>query len=784
MTGIQAPPAPERTVTTVASHGVAYLVHWLVILLLLSQAVISVLRPPDGVLAVGVVTGLICLVWATFCLGMGILRGHDADGADLPPPPWLGVITTAGCLVSFEVIRASFDLVGSWPAELMVAGLFVATVTVWTGPVGGGVTGIVVASIALLTAVGGDAQDPLLRTSLANAVPAISLVAAGFSVALALGALVRAAGRLEGNLDARDAVLVQERAVQAASQVAAEVERSLHDTALNTLETISAHGDHLPRADVAARCRSDHEQLSAWRREADLTDIDGVVAHLEAHARRVSLSLEVALVRASEDPADVLAPIPGPVLAALAGAGTEALTNVAKHSGGRTATLLVRTDEDGVQVFVADAGVGLARADEGFGITHSIRERMLSVGGQALTGQGPGGQGTVVLLEWHQRRPAVPEIGSDLLVGTAQVVLMVAVFLSSTAVALTVLGWSAYTHPWLALGAAVAPVLVAASAVERARSGYVVGAPEAVATCATYVLVGAVALLADPFCATLLGEGVMLDARVPMMAVLLLLAPRTGVLAAIVATVGLTNVAVALAWGDRLAVCGPGTAEYGIYILAILGAAWLFVRRIALLSTELADARAQAVGAQVRLRAELSVRAEEELWVADTLGSAQQLLDDIAEGRCDPGAPGTRAACAAEAGFLRALLAVGRAPMPLRRPARIWLRLLRAHHCRVLVRGSFERIEPPAETIGEVGGVIDALCALAPGASVTLSAWADPTPSVLLAAEGPALIRAEPHLVSRFDRFAVGAAREVGPDGVTLEWAWEPDRMPSAASSG
>ena len=562
------------------------------------------------------------------------------------------------------------------------------------------------------------------------------------------------------------------------------MERSLHDTALNTLETIGAHGDHLPRADVAARCRSDHQQLSAWRREADLTDIEGVAEHLEAHARRMAVSLEVSLVSGSEGSADPLPSIPGPVLAALAGAGTEALTNVAKHSGVRAATLLVRTDKDGVQAFVADAGVGLARADEGFGITQSIRERMLSVGGQALTGQGPAGQGTVVLLEWQQRRPAIPEIGSDLLVGTARIVLIVAVFLSGTAVALTVLGWSAYTHPWLALGAAVAPVLVAAPAVERARTGYQVGGPEIVATCATYVLVGAVALLADPFCATLLGEGVMLDARVPMMAILLLLAPRTGVLAAIAATVGVTHVAVALAWRDRFAVCGPDTAEYGIYELAILGAAWLFVRRIALLSAELDDARAQAVEAQVRLRAQLSVRAEEELWVADTLGSAQQLLDDIAEGRCDPSAPATRAACAAEAGFLRALLAVGRAPMSLRRPARIWLRLLRAHHCRILVRGSFERIEAPAETIGEMGGVIDAICALAPGASVTLSAWADPTPTVMLTAEGPALVRAEPQLVSRFERFAVGAAREVGPDGVTLEWAWEPDRMPSGAASG
>jgi hypothetical protein len=54
----------------------------------------------------------------------------------------------------------------------------------------------------------------------------------------------------------------------------------------------------------------------------------------------------------------------------------------------------------------------------------------------------------------------------------------------------------------------------------------------------------------------------------------------------------------------------------------------------------------------------------------------------------------------------------------------------------------------------------------------------------MLTAEGPALIRAEPQLVSRFERFAMGAAREVGPDGVTLEWAWEPGLAVSGAAAG
>jgi hypothetical protein len=61
----------------------------------------------------------------------------------------------------------------------------------------------------------------------------------------------------------RDAVLVQEQAVRAAAEVAAELERSLHGIALNTLETIAAHGNHLDPEPLARpvdrdRCRPQH----------------------------------------------------------------------------------------------------------------------------------------------------------------------------------------------------------------------------------------------------------------------------------------------------------------------------------------------------------------------------------------------------------------------------------------------------------------------------------------------------------------------------------------------
>ncbi len=795
MTATQAHPStpapvgpPERTLSSVAADGVAYLIHWLIILLLLGQAVTSVLRPPGGVLAVGVVSGLICLVWATFSLGMGILRGKRPDGSDQPPPGWLGVITAAGCLTSLVLLRVVAGTPGPWPAELLTAGLLAASITAWAGPLAGGAAAIVLGVLVLvvpLDEVVGDG-DELLRTSLASAVPAIALVAAGFSIALALWALGRAARGLQRNLDLRYEVLVREQAVREAAHVAAEVERSLHDTALNTLETISAHGDHLDPEVVAARCRSDRDQLSLWRQQADLLDLSDVVERLESHARRLGLDLESALVI---DPAEGPQPcaerrcVPAPVLAALARAGTEALTNVAKHAGVPRATLLVRHDPGGVQLFVADEGVGAEGAADGFGVARSIRERMESVGGEALTGPGPEGRGTVVLLEWRRKPSVGPELGSDLLAGTARIVLMVATFLAGTACALIVLGWPAYSRPWLALIGAVAPVIVAAVATERARNGHRIGASQVLAACATYFLVGAVALLADPYCASLLGEGVMLDARAPMMAVILLLAPRPGVLAAIVTTVGAAHLGAALAWSDRWALCGPDTAEAGVYVVAVLGASWLFVERIDRLSTELAVARDEAQEAQVRIGTQLSLRAEEEAWVADTLASAQGLLDDIAQGRRDPRAQATRTACGSEAEFLRALLAVGRAPLALRRPARIWLRLLHAHSCRVLLRGSLADLEVPGSTVGEIGGVIDMLCTQAPGASVTLSAWSDPSPSIMLAAAGPAVVGAGPALTSRVDRFAGGAWRDVDPEGITLEWAWRQPVPQSVAGS-
>jgi hypothetical protein len=106
--------------------------------------------------------------------------------------------------------------------------------------------------------------------------------------------------------------------------------------------------------------------------------------------------------------------LPGDVVAAFADAVREALTNVLRHSGERTATCRVSQLIGGVQVEVIDNGVGFrGEAPSRRGIAHSIVETLQAVGGSARVESHPGG-GTVVRLVWHADGPIQrPEPSKD-----------------------------------------------------------------------------------------------------------------------------------------------------------------------------------------------------------------------------------------------------------------------------------------------------------------------------------------------------------------------------------
>jgi signal transduction histidine kinase len=103
--------------------------------------------------------------------------------------------------------------------------------------------------------------------------------------------------------------------------------------------------------------------------------------------------------------------VPAPVVAAIANALREALSNVAAHAGTGEAWVEVSLQAPGrLQVTVRDLGAGFDPADidrTRLGLRRSIAERMADCGGQASIWSAPG-QGTVASLSWPGPDPAWP----------------------------------------------------------------------------------------------------------------------------------------------------------------------------------------------------------------------------------------------------------------------------------------------------------------------------------------------------------------------------------------
>ncbi len=760
----------------VTADSVAYFVYWLVILVLLSLALTSALGRWSAPVGVQVASSLSCMVWMAFCLTLGVLRGRRPDGRDAPPPAWLPVATTAGCLTSLVLLRSPTPVASPSTAELVVAGLLVASMAVWRGVGAGLLLGAVLSGLLLTAPLANPDPEILLRTPLATTVAGVVIMGAGLAAALAMEWLERGAQQLQASLDRRDEVLVRERAVGAAALVEAEVERALHDTALNTLETVAAHGAVLDPDVVVARCRSDVEQLSQWRSHSGFVGIGEVLSRLEEHAAHLQLEVAVRNVDVEANPIEV----PPVVLRAMTGAASEALTNVVKHSGSRSAAILVTHDHEEAHLLIVDEGIGMSAMDSpsGFGLVHSVAERMAQVGGSGTVAPGPRGVGTVVDLSWRPAPESPPHLAADLLLNTARVVSVLCAVVAGVTSLLTIVGWPALGHPWPALVASVVPALIAGWLMLEVRAGGQISVGHVLAVSAAYIGAGSTAILADPYCSSLVGEGGALDSRALMVATLLILAPRSWVLAAALGTVLVAHLGGAILWHAQWSGCGENTLGSALFVSAGLVAVWMFARRMDRLATTYGIIRRQEREAEVRIRSQLMLRAEEELWVADTLASAQELLSRLADRELPTSHPMTQALCGAEAGFLRGLLVVSRAPDELRRPARIWLRILRGAGCIIDVRGAFAECLPPPGVVGSVGGVLDTLAARAPRSRVTISAW--PTSpdemSLTVTATGIAVERGGAALADRVRAVSGDAWGDFEPETINLEWAWRQRR--------
>lgn len=186
------------------------------------------------------------------------------------------------------------------------------------------------------------------------------------------------AGAVMGLVRSADVAVARARARE-------EVGRTLHDGVLQTLALVQRRSAD---RELAGLARDQELDLRAFLR-GDRPTTDDLGAALRSAAayaeRRDGLQVEVLFV--DDDHPEVA----NLVVAALAGAVGEALTNAAKHGRATKATVFVDVDHE-VFCSVKDNGAGFdpATVVEGMGSTTSIRGRMEEVGGRTEIAGRPG----------------------------------------------------------------------------------------------------------------------------------------------------------------------------------------------------------------------------------------------------------------------------------------------------------------------------------------------------------------------------------------------------------
>ena len=206
------------------------------------------------------------------------------------------------------------------------------------------------------------------------------------AVRVELQQVERAAATTERRRDA--ALLARERA-----ELRGRWDSLVHDTVLACL-TLASRGQRDEAADVAREALRELRGVQA--------PVGDPAAAILAHAARLGLDLRL---DASEWPQGR----PGDALVV---AASEALTNVARHSGQRSAVVTTRSTDGVVQVVVSDQGRGFDPErvpEERLGIRHAIDASMRAVGGRADVRSSPG-NGTLVVLRTAAHDPGTGDV--------------------------------------------------------------------------------------------------------------------------------------------------------------------------------------------------------------------------------------------------------------------------------------------------------------------------------------------------------------------------------------
>lgn len=175
--------------------------------------------------------------------------------------------------------------------------------------------------------------------------------------------------------------------------------RALHDGPLRILTAIAGPGPAAhPDPTVRRQCAVSVNILRAAAPDetsGTLTDLSLALMEAGSSSAALGLRVEYHFTNLPENLAST-------VVEALRLASAEALSNVATHAGTTRARLTAMTSGDGgVTVAIVDQGKGFdpATTEFGYGIKHSIIDRMSEIGASAAVDSQPG-EGTRVDLRW------------------------------------------------------------------------------------------------------------------------------------------------------------------------------------------------------------------------------------------------------------------------------------------------------------------------------------------------------------------------------------------------
>ncbi len=668
--------ATRSTLTSLAAY-------WL-ILFAVAGALDLVL---DGSVEMAGVRQPLLLAW--FAAAVALLAARFAP-ARVRVPALLGIAVAlaAGTVVGRELT----GLVAPWVQITMLGGMLLVAVGFIGGP-----RPLLPASVLVVALVLAPQRiDEMVRdgSPVQIGVPfmeAMLIVGLGLLAALIRAVLLSSAAEADETSRQADAERADAVREQAAAEAVTQQMALLHDTALNTLDAIAlGSSQHVDRQ--RRRCIDDARRLAEVEPgRQPLTSLDAVGRRLTMRAEALGLSLTVEV---DDDPS--APPLPAPVAAALTGALEEALLNVDKHAGVREASAVLRQHGQSVSASVRDQGRGfdVAVRGVGSGLPYSVTQRMRAVGGDAVVTSEPG-SGTSVLVRWQAGAidPAAASGPISAVVRRLMVSLLLATMLFTTVVVLA--EWEAFERPWVTLGAGLllgAWGLLMTSVLQRERW---LPTPLAVVTVALACLAPFWTVAADQYCSSSFGGVGWVDARIPLI-VLVMLTSRFWWrwLVAAPLFVAATWLAGSLA-GDVFAGCDSWAITAVLFAIAIFLSALMAGRTLSRLSAAVVTAHeAQQQAEENRVRAE-TTRLQQQRWFEPAVASCVPLLTSIGSGALEPADPHVRSRCRSEAGYLRGLVTVARAPDGVRDELRQLLQRAHTDGVDIVVRGDLSQLPTP-----------------------------------------------------------------------------------------